>query len=335
MPKILVTGGAGYIGSHVSALLLTQGYEVVVVDDFSNARREVIDNINAIGGREVSVETGDCRDTAFLARVFSKHEIAGVIHMAGLKAVAESVARPSYYYLVNLGTAAALLETMQAHQVDRLVFSSSATVYGNPKSIPVDETAALAPINPYGRTKYFIEQMLEDLSASGGHIRAVSLRYFNPVGAHPSALIGEDPSQPPQNLFPIIAEVAAGKRGALDVFGNDWGTHDGSCIRDYIHVMDLAEAHIAALEHLSASEPGHVALNLGRGHGISVLEAAAAFQKATGVEVPLRIGPRRAGDVASVVANASKAREVLGWRTTRDLDQMCADQWAWQRTRTG
>ena len=332
MSSILVTGGAGYIGSHVAATLMKAGRRVVVLDDFSNSRRTALGGINAIGLGETILVEGDCRDRQLLDRVFAEQEIVGVIHLAGLKVVNDSVIDPIRYYAVNLGSATNLFETMLDHGVNRLVFSSSAAVYGTPENAPIQETAGTDPVNPYGQSKLMIEQMLTDIAASRAQFKAISLRYFNPAGAHPSVLIGEDPLLAAQSLFPIIAEVAAGKRAELRVHGNDWSTPDGSCIRDFIHVMDLAEAHRAALEYLedNAVTNGHQTINLGTGTGLSVLGAIAAFSHAAGRQIPYSVGPRRSGDVARVVADPSRAAKMFDWQATRGLDQICRDQWAWQ-----
>lgn len=338
MPKILLTGGAGYIGSHTAAALLAAGYDVLVLDDFSNARPAAIEGVNALGHGTVDLAIGDCADRAVLEQVFSAHRISGVIHLAGLKAVGESMADPLRYYRVNLGAAAAVLDAMRAHDVHRFVFSSSATVYGDPDCVPITEAAPVRPVNPYGHSKWMIEQMLRDLSVAAPAFQAISLRYFNPAGAHSSGLIGEDPLQPAKNLFPILAEVAAGERAGLEVYGDDWETEDGSCIRDYIHVMDLAEGHVAALAYLSESgrdraSSGFLTLNLGTGRGYSVFETVQAFAKAIGRDIAHKVVARRPGDVARVVADPSLAEKLLDWRATRKLDRMCQDQWAWQNAR--
>lgn len=331
MSTILVTGGAGYIGSHVSAALLAAGYDVVVLDDFSNASPLAIERVNALGHGAALVVAGDCRDGALLDRLFAAHDIAAAIHMAGLKAVGESVARPQLYYDVNLGCAVALLGAMERANVDCLLFSSSATVYGDPATVPVPETAAVGPVNPYGRTKLMIERMIADVAAARPGMRSAALRYFNPVGAHPSGTIGEDPRGAVNNLFPLIAQTAVGRRPEVLIHGDDWPTPDGTGVRDYIHVMDLAEGHVAALAHLLAlGTGGHLVVNLGMGRGVSVREAIAAFAAASGRDIPHRVAARRAGDVAVVYADPSLANRLLGWKAIRDLAEICRDHWAWQ-----
>lgn len=330
---VLATGGAGYIGSHVVAELLARGRQVVILDDFSNAARDVPERIAALGyGAPVVVE-GDLRDAAVLAEAFGRQRIDAVVHLAGLKAVGESVAEPLRYMRVNVGGAVALLEAMLAQGVGRLVFSSSATVYGTPERNPIPEGAPLAAANPYGRTKLVIEETLDDLVVARPDFAAVSLRYFNPVGAHASGLIGEDPRGVPNNLFPYIAQTAAGVRERLSVYGGDYPTPDGTAVRDYIHVVDLARGHLAAIDWLLGGEGAgrNTAVNLGRGHGHSVLEVVAAFARVAGREVPHAVVGRRAGDVAESVADAARAAELFGWRAELGLDRMCADQWAFQR----
>lgn len=336
MSGILVTGGAGYIGSHVCAVLMAAGYRVVVLDNLANSSLGAINALNEMGQGQATFVEGDCRDEALVDAVFGNHEITGVIHLAGLKAVAESVADPVHYYSVNLGSAATVLQAMQRHGVQRMVFSSSATVYGDPDTVPTPESAPTNPLNPYGWSKLMIEQMLRDLSVADPSFQAVSLRYFNPVGAHPSGLIGEDPRNPPQNLFPIIARTAIGQRPSFEVFGDDWDTPDGSCIRDYIHVMDLAEGHLAALRYLDGADAstGHAVINLGTGLGCSVFGALAAFGDAAGKTIPHKVSPRRPGDAPRVVADTKLALRLLGWQATRDLSQMCRDQWNWEKTRS-
>jgi UDP-glucose 4-epimerase len=332
MTTVLATGGAGYIGSHVVAALLAGGRRVVILDDFSNAARDVPERIAALGHGVPDVVDGDVCDPARLEAVFGQFRIDAVIHMAGLKAVGESVAQPLRYMAVNVGGAVALLEAMLRHGVGRLVFSSSATVYGVPERVPIEEGAPLAAANPYGRTKLLIEQTIDDLVVAQPDFAAVSLRYFNPVGAHASGVIGEDPSGVPNNLFPFLAQTAAGLRDRLAVYGGDYPTPDGTAIRDYIHVVDLARGHLAALDFLQAGggKGRNTPVNLGCGRGHSVLEAVAAFSRAAGREIPYAIVGRRPGDVACSVADARRAAELLGWRAELDLDRMCADQWAFQ-----
>jgi UDP-glucose 4-epimerase len=329
---VLVTGGAGYIGSHVVAELLAAGQRVLVLDDFSNADPGVVDRIAALGHGAPELITGDIRDGALLDGLFARHPVAAVVHLAGLKAVGESVAEPLRYHAVNVGGALALLQAMRRHAVGRLVFSSSATVYGLPESNPIAETAPLRPLNPYGRTKLIVEQIIDDLVVAEPGFAAVSLRYFNPVGAHASGLIGENPKGVPNNLFPFIAQTAAGLRDRVRVFGGDYPTPDGTGVRDYIHVVDLARGHLAALDFLAAGEGRgrNLALNLGCGRGCSVLEALAAFGRAVGRPIPYEIVDRRPGDAAECVADPARAAALFGWRAERGLEAMCADHWAFQ-----
>ncbi len=330
---VLATGGAGFIGSHVVVELLASGRRVVILDDFSNATPDAVDRINAIGVGSAELVRGDVRDAALLDGLFARYEIGAVVHLAGLKSVADSVREPLRYYDVNVGGAVALFAAMLRHGVERLVFSSSATVYGTPQANPIPEDAPLAALSPYGRTKLFIEQIIGDLVIAEPRFAAVSLRYFNPVGAHASGLIGENPQGTPNNLVPFIAQTAAGLRDKVHVFGADYPTPDGTGVRDYIHVVDLAQGHVAALEFLLGDETArgrNLPINLGRGRGASVLEAIAAFSRAAGREIAYEIAPRRPGDVAECVADPTRAATLLGWRALRDLDAMCADQWAFQ-----
>jgi UDP-glucose 4-epimerase len=328
---LLVTGGAGYIShcvSHACVELLQAGYEVVV-DNLCNSRREVLGRIERIAGRAVAFHEGDVRDAATLRGLFREHAIDAVLHFAGLKAVEESTARPLDYYDNNVGGTLALCEAMAEAGVRRLVFSSSATVYGDPDAVPVREDHPLRPTNPYGRSKAMVESILQDMVRSDPAWKIALLRYFNPVGAHESGLIGEDPGGVPNNLMPFVAQVAVGRREALNVYGKDYPTPDGTGVRDYIHVVDLARGHLAALEKLA--EAGEVlAVNLGTGRGYSVLEVIEAFRQASGKEVPYRIVARRPGDVASCYADPSLATRLLGWRAERGLEQMCRDAWRWQ-----
>ncbi len=326
---LLVTGGAGYIGSHTCVELLQAGHEVVVVDNLCNSSRAVIGRIGRIVGREVAFHECDVRDAAALSGIFREHAIDAVLHFAGLKAVGESVERPLDYYDNNVGGTLALCRAMAEAGVRKLIFSSSATVYGEPDAVPVRENHPLRPTNPYGRSKAFVEAILQDVFRSDPSWKIALLRYFNPVGAHESGLIGEAPSGTPNNLMPFIAQVAAGRREALAIFGNDYPTPDGTGVRDYIHVVDLAQGHRSALEKLD-DMTGVVAVNLGTGRGYSVMEMVNAFRKASGREIPCRIVSRRAGDVASCYADPGLAARLFGWHAERDLEQMCRDTWRWQ-----
>ena len=326
--KVLVTGGAGYIATHTDVCLLNAGYEVVAVDNFSNSSYESIENVEKITGKKVIFYEGDVADKAVLEKIFSEHNIDAVIHFAGLKAVGESCAKPLLYYRNNLDSTLTLLETMVKYDVKRFVFSSSATVYGTPERLPLDEECRLSTTNPYGSTKLMIENILRDVYAANNSFHILLLRYFNPVGAHESGLIGEDPKGIPNNLMPYVAKVAHGELPYLNVFGNDYPTPDGTGVRDYIHVMDLAEGHLAALEHID--NYGVEAINLGTGVGYSVLDMVKAFEKASGRPVPYKIAPRRAGDIASCYASPEKAAKELNWRAKRNLEDMCRDLWNFQ-----
>jgi UDP-glucose 4-epimerase len=327
---ILVTGGLGYIGSHTSLVLAEAGHEIAIIDNLANAKLEVLGRIRELapGGR-IEFERVDLRDRAALESVFSARAIDAVVHFAGLKAVGESVAQPLLYYENNVGGTVALLQTMQAHGVHRIVFSSSATVYGEPERLPLTESHPLRPTNPYGMTKLMVEHILADQAAADSRFLHAALRYFNPIGAHPSGRIGEDPRGVPNNLFPYIAQVAVGKRSALRVWGNDYATPDGTGVRDYIHVMDLARGHLAALNYLDSRRQS-ITVNLGTGRGYSVLESVHAFERASGKQIPLEIHARRAGDVAACYADASAAARELGWKAELGLDDMCRDAWRWQ-----
>lgn len=331
MSSVLVTGGAGYIGSHTVLLLLEAGYSVVVLDNLSNSSRESLNRVERLTGKSLEFVEGDIRDSACLKQVFDRHEIASVIHFAGLKAVGESVAQPLRYYDCNVTGSLRLLEAMENAGVKTMVFSSSATVYGDPASVPIREDFPLSATNPYGATKLHIEDMLRDQYVSDSGWNIALLRYFNPVGAHESGQIGEDPSGIPSNLMPYIAQVAVGKRDKLSVFGGDYPTSDGTGVRDYIHVMDLAQGHLAALEALQ-TKGGLVTANLGTGRGYSVLEMVNAFAKASGRDVPYQIVARRPGDVAACYADPKHAEAVLGWRAEKGIDEMCRDHWRWQET---
>jgi UDP-glucose 4-epimerase len=330
-PSVLVTGGAGYIGTHTMVELLNAGHNVVCIDNFSNSSPEAVKRVEKITGRQVTLVEGDIRDTDTLQVLLSQRPIDRVIHFAALKAVGESVSKPLAYYDNNIGGTLALLSACQQAGVHRIVFSSSATVYGNPHALPLTEDAPLSAVNPYGATKLMVERILEDMCHADPQFAAVSLRYFNPVGAHDSGTIGEDPRDIPNNLFPFITQVAVGKRPHLNVFGNDWPTHDGTGVRDYIHVVDLALGHLAALEY-SAQHAGYAAINLGTGRGTSVLDMVHAFEQATGQRVPHVVAPRRAGDIAACWADPTRAEQLLNWRAQRNLEQMCASGWKWQQS---
>jgi UDP-glucose 4-epimerase len=334
MSTILVTGGAGYIGSHTCIELLLEGHDLVVVDNLSNSKLEAVRRVKAIAGRDFAFYQLDVRDTAALAGVFQSHPIDAAIHFAGLKAVGESVAKPLEYYRNNLDSTLTLCEVMRQNGVRRLVFSSSATVYGVPGSVPITEDAPLFCTNPYGWTKFMNEQILRDLAAADPGWSVVLLRYFNPAGAHPSGLIGEDPAGIPNNLMPYIAQVAIGRRPVLHVFGNDYPTPDGTGVRDYIHVVDLALGHCQAID-FALGRTGIEAVNLGTGRGYSVLEMVAAFEKASGRKIACQTDPRRPGDVAASYADPHKARAMLGWEARLGLDEMCADIWRWQTMNPG
>jgi UDP-glucose 4-epimerase len=328
--KVLLTGGAGYIGSHTAVVLLEAGHEVAVVDNLSNASREALRRVEELTGRTVRLHEVDVRDRRALAGVFDEEAPAAVVHFAGLMAVGESVAEPLRYYDNNVAGTVALVEVMRDHDVRDLVFSSSATVYGDPPVVPITEATRLDATNPYGRTKLVIEELLRDVAASEpGRWRIALLRYFNPVGAHPSGRIGEDPAGIPNNLMPFVMQVAVGRHPRVRVFGDDYPTPDGTGVRDYLHVVDLAEGHLAALAALPKLE-GAEAVNLGTGRGYSVLEVIAATAEAVGHEIPYEITGRRPGDIAACWADPSRAAELLGWRATRDLPDMCADAWRWQ-----
>ncbi len=327
--RVLLTGGAGYIGTHTALVLVENGHDVVVLDDFSNSSPEAVRRVEALTGRTIPVIEADLADCAAATVALAGVEFDSVIHFAGLKAVGESVAQPTRYYRVNLDSTLTLLDLMRERGVTKLVFSSSATVYGDPQYVPQDEAhpVGVGLTNPYGWSKAMNEQIIRDAQAAWPELEAVLLRYFNPVGAHPSGRIGEDPAGIPNNLMPFIAQVAVGKREHLNVFGDNYPTPDGTGVRDYIHVMDLAEGHVAALER---STPGVTAYNLGSGVGSSVLEVVRAFEAAAGKPIPYVVAAPRPGDVATVVADPALANERLEWRTTRSLAEACRDSWAWQ-----
>jgi len=329
MHKILVTGGAGYIGSHTCVELLDTGFDVVVIDNLCNSKITSLDRVRQISGRSLSFVEADLLDNEVLDAVFTAHQPEAVVHFAGLKAVGESVAQPLAYYHNNVCGSINLLRAMQQHGVHNIVFSSSATVYGEPASLPIKEDFPLSAANPYGQSKLMIESMLRDLQYAEPDWNISILRYFNPVGAHPSGLIGESPQGTPNNLMPYISQVAVGKLARLAVFGADYPTPDGSGVRDYIHVVDLARGHIKALQKL-ATNPGCVTHNLGTGHGVSVLELVKAFEQASGKSVPFEIVERRPGDIASCYADPGFANRDLGWKAEKNLLQMCEDTWRWQ-----
>ena len=327
---ILVTGGAGFIGTHTCAALADAGIPTLLLDNFSNSRRSVLDRLARITGKPVACVEGDVRDAQLLRQLFASHPIEGVIHFAALKAVGESVREPLRYYENNVAGTVSLLRAMQAAGVRTLVFSSSATVYGDPASLPIREDFPLSATNPYGWSKLMMEQVLADVDhAEPGQWRIARLRYFNPVGAHESGLIGEDPQDIPNNLMPYVAQVATGQREVLSVYGGDYPTPDGTGVRDYIHVCDLAEGHVAALRYLQA-HPGLLTVNLGTGRPVSVLEMVRGFEQASGRAVPYQVVARRPGDVAACWADPALAERLLGWRARRDVQAMCRDAWRWQ-----
>ena len=331
--RVLITGGAGFIGSHTALVLLTQGYELVILDNFENSSPEVLERVKELTGSDaLELIEGDVRDPVAVNRAFNGgRPVDGVIHFAGLKAVGESVANPLRYWDVNLTGSRVLAAAMEQHHCRTLVFSSTATVYGEPEIFPLKEEMPTAPVHPYAQTKLAVEQMLGALCRSGDW-RVACLRYFNPVGAHPSGRIGEDPLGIPNNLFPFITQVAAGRREKLRIFGQDYPTHDGTGIRDYLHVMDLAEAHSATLSHLfQATAPQQLTLNIGTGCGLSVLDVLHGFEQATGRPIPYELVERRPGDVPKLEGCPQKAKDILGWSAKRDLAQMCRDGWAWQQ----
>jgi UDP-glucose 4-epimerase len=329
MQTILVTGGAGYIGSHTCVELLSGGYEVVIVDNLVNSKMAAVRRIEELSGRAPAFHKVDLLDADALAGVFAAHRVDAVIHFAGLKAVGESVEKPLAYYHNNITGTLTLVKLMRAHGVKRLVFSSSATVYGDPHTVPITEDFPLQATNPYGRTKLMIEEILRDLALSDPEWQIVLLRYFNPVGAHASGRIGEDPNGIPNNLVPYISQVAVGRLAELSVFGDDYDTPDGTGVRDFIHVVDLALGHLAALRRLTAN-PGLVTYNLGTGRGYSVLEMVKAFETACGKSLPHRIVARRPGDIGTCYADPTKAKSELGWEAKLGIDAMCADAWRWQ-----
>ena len=331
--QVLVTGGAGYIGTHTMVELLEGGHDVICVDNLANSSPQAVERVEQISGKKVQFYLHDVRDSAKLNEIFSAHNIDAVIHFAGHKAVGESVAQPLKYYANNIDSTLVLCEVMATHGCRNLVFSSSATVYGDPESVPLKENASVGPTNPYGRTKLMIEEILGDVHISEPAWNVVLLRYFNPVGAHPSGSIGEDPRGIPNNLLPFVAQVAVGKRECLSVFGADYPTPDGTGVRDYVHVVDLARGHVCALERgldAAAQRQEVLKINLGTGRGYSVLEVVRAFENASGKEVPYQVVARRPGDIATCYADPSLAHDLLEWEARFDLEQMCRDAWIWQ-----
>jgi UDP-glucose 4-epimerase len=327
--RILVTGGAGYIGSHTVLALLEAGHEVLIVDNLSNSSAKVLPRLEQLSGQVIPFVQADVRDSAALDRIFAEHHIDGVIHFAGLKAVGESVAQPLRYFDNNVGSTLALLHAMDRANVRRIVFSSSATVYGDPDQVPINESSRLQVTNPYGRTKLICEDILRDLQQADPRWHVAILRYFNPVGAHTSGTIGENPSGIPNNLMPFITQVAVGQREFLSIFGQDYPTPDGTGVRDYIHVVDLAQGHLAALKYLHDRQAS-ITVNLGTGRGVSVKELADTFARVTGVPVPYRFVDRRPGDVAACYADTRLAQEALGWQAQLGVERMCLDAWRWQ-----
>lgn len=332
--NILLTGGAGYIGSHAAVVLSQAGHEVVLLDNFCNSRKSILERLQKIVGKALPCVEGDVRDTALVAKALQDYKIDAVIHFAGLKAVGESVEKPIEYYANNVHGAISLLEAMKSTNVKNLVFSSSATVYGDPQYLPIDEDHPTSATNAYGRSKLHIEEMLKDVAMSDPEWKIVCLRYFNPVGAHESGLIGEDPNGLPSNLMPYIAQVAVGKLPYLNIYGNDYPTIDGTGVRDYIHVTDLAEGHLAALAYVQ-NHQGWDVFNLGTGRGVSVLEMISSYQQASSKEIAYQVKGRRKGDIASCYTAVQKSQDLLQWRAHFVLDQMCKSSWLWQKMRNG
>lgn len=328
--KIMVTGGAGYIGSHTCVELLENGYEVIVIDNFCNSSVESLNRVEKITGKKIGLYEGDIADRELLNEIFEKENIDAVIHFAGLKAVGESVEKPLEYFMNNISGTLVLLDVMRRHKVKNMIFSSSATVYGIPKTVPIQEDFPLSVTNPYGRTKLMLEEILRDVYVSDNEWNIILLRYFNPIGAHESGLIGEDPNGIPNNLLPYITKVSVGELPILRIFGNDYNTPDGTCIRDYIHVVDLAKGHVLAIKKLKENV-GVREYNLGTGRGYSVLEVVKNFGEASGVDIPYEIAPRRAGDVAEYYADPTRAKEELGFVAQYDIKRMCEDSYRWQK----
>lgn len=329
---ILVTGGTGYIGSHTLVALAEAGYDFLVYDNLSNSSKKTLKRVEKIINKTIPFVEGDIRDKDALVAMFSKYEIDSVIHFAGLKAVGESVEKPLEYYDNNISGTLVLLEVMSSFKCKKIVFSSSATVYGDPASLPIKEDFPTSGTNPYGKTKLFIEEILQDLYVSDSEFDIAILRYFNPVGAHKSGTIGEDPNGIPNNLMPFIAQTAVGKREFLSIFGGDYETHDGTGVRDYIHVVDLAQGHVQAIKHITDAKTHNkpLVVNLGTGTGYSVLDVIKAFEKASSKKIPYKIVQRRTGDIAQCFANPQYAKEILGWEATKGIDEMCEDSWRWQ-----
>ncbi len=329
--NVLVAGGAGYIGSHTSIVLMEKGHDVVVVDNLSNSKEEAVRRVEKISGKKVKFYKADVCDKEALTQVFSENKIDAVIHFAGLKAVGESVAKPHWYYENNLVSTLSLLDVMKKFDVKNIIFSSSATVYGDPATVPITEDFPLSTTNPYGTTKLFIERILSDIAFADKDFNPILLRYFNPVGAHECGLIGEDPNDIPNNLVPYITQTAVGKLECINIFGNDYDTVDGTGVRDFIHVLDLAEGHVAAIQRfIDVPNCGLSIYNLGTGNGYSVLQMVKAFEKVLGRDLPYKFTDRRPGDIATCYADPKKAREELGWEATKTIDDMCADAWRWQ-----
>ena len=329
MTRVLVTGGAGYIGTHTCVELLSRGYEPVIVDNFVNSSPKAVERLQRLTNQQVHWYDADVRDTARISEILKQHDCTAAIHFAGLKAVGESNERPLDYYSVNVMGTHSLATAMLEAGASQLVFSSSATVYGEPEFLPYTESHPLRPTNPYGKTKLAAEMLLDDLAASGALTDIAILRYFNPIGAHPSGMIGEDPNDIPNNLMPYVAQVAVGRRPHLNVWGDDYDTADGTGVRDYLHVVDLARAHVLALDRFRDTH-GPLTVNIGTGRGSSVLEVVRAFEAACGKPIPLEIASRRAGDIAAFWADSALAQDLLGWQAEHTLEDMCRDQWAWQ-----
>ena len=330
---ILLTGGAGYIGSHTALALIESNHEVIIIDNFCNSQKSVINSLNKILNKTLTCIEGDIRDTSLVARTIKKYKVDAVMHFAGLKAVGESTQNPIEYYACNVQGTISLLEAMKISNIKILIFSSSATVYGEPKYLPINEEHPTKPTNPYGRSKLHVEEMLNDIAISDSEWKIICLRYFNPVGAHPSGLIGEDPSGIPNNLMPFISRVANGKLPKLNIYGGDYSTKDGTGVRDYIHVMDLADGHLAGLNYVKKTH-GCAKINLGSGHGYSVLEIVSAFTEVSGSIIPYQVTARREGDIASCYTDVEKSSKLLAWHARRTLTEMCQSSWLWEGARS-